>query len=141
MFFSCWLTLFKNQLTKAQKKIFVDPDPLSGFVGPKVFFLIFCLFEWIFFLIVFNIETNDSINQIKNKSNRKLIKNFLKLIWKWTILTKIVHFQQGVLLQPNVQKWMLIAFIKAFWISYSFTIIYVKRLTYRVPKAFQCRIY
>ena len=56
------------------------------------------------FLIVFNIGTNGSSYQIKNKNDRKFIKNFLKVIWKWTILTKIDHFQQGVHLQHNVQK-------------------------------------
>ena len=40
----------KNQITKIEKKILVDPDPikvgtLGGSEGPKVIFLIFWFFE------------------------------------------------------------------------------------------------
>ena len=109
LFFQTHLRVFKNQITKVQKKNFlVDPDrtkvrSFRGFEGPKVIFFNFLVPRLNFFLFVFNIETNGSSYQIKNKNDRKLIKNFFKLLWKW-ILTKIDHFQQGVLLKPNVQK-------------------------------------
>ena len=80
-FYFIFDVLLESNNKSTKKKYLVDQDPtkvgsLRGSEGQKVIFLNFLVLLMNFFLFVFYIETNGSSYQIKNKNDRKLIKNF-----------------------------------------------------------------